>query len=113
MDFTAHGYTRFGTDAAAHSAAARVAEQIRPLRAAAEAAEGARAAAVEAAEAHAEVAAALGLRAAAVVELGLGRIVALYSCVLPPIHFIPYSLKYSVSLFLKRQCDRTLGGAGG
>jgi hypothetical protein len=25
----------------------------------------------------------------------------------PPIHFIPYSLTYSVPLFLKRQCDRT------
>ena len=37
--------------------------------------------------------------------LGLGRIVAL-----PPlIHFIPDSLTYSVHLFLKRQCDRTLG----
>jgi hypothetical protein len=30
--------------------------------------------------------------------------------VLPLIHFIPYFLKYSVSLFLKRQCDRTLAG---
>jgi hypothetical protein len=29
--------------------------------------------------------------------------------VLPLIHFIPYSLIYSVPLFLKRQCDRTLG----
>ena len=29
----------------------------------------------------------------------------------PLIHFIPYSLTYSVPLFLKRQCDRTLGGA--
>jgi hypothetical protein len=27
----------------------------------------------------------------------------------PLIHFIPYSLTYSVPLFLKRQCDRTLG----
>jgi hypothetical protein len=26
----------------------------------------------------------------------------------PPIHFIPDSLTYSVPLFLKRQCDRTL-----
>jgi alpha-galactosidase len=30
-------------------------------------------------------------------------------CVLLPIHFIPKSLKYSVSRFLNRQCDRTLG----
>jgi hypothetical protein len=29
--------------------------------------------------------------------------------VLSPIHFIPDSLTYSVPLFLKRQCDRTLG----
>jgi galactosylceramidase len=29
--------------------------------------------------------------------------------VLPLIHFIPDSLTYSVPLFLKRQCDRTLG----
>ena len=29
--------------------------------------------------------------------------------VLPPIHFTPDSLAYSVPLFLKRQCDRTLG----
>ena len=28
--------------------------------------------------------------------------------VLPPIHFIRYSITYSVPLFLKRQCDRTL-----
>jgi hypothetical protein len=28
----------------------------------------------------------------------------------PLIHAIPYSLTYSVPLFLKRQCDRTLGG---
>ena len=28
----------------------------------------------------------------------------------PLIHFIPDSLTYSVPLFLKRQCDRTLGG---
>jgi hypothetical protein len=27
----------------------------------------------------------------------------------PLIHFIPHSLTYSVPLFLKRQCDRTLG----
>ena len=27
----------------------------------------------------------------------------------PRIRFIPYSLRYSVPLFLKRQCDRTLG----
>jgi hypothetical protein len=30
----------------------------------------------------------------------------------PLIHFIPESLTYSVPLFLKRQCDRTLGDAG-
>ena len=30
--------------------------------------------------------------------------------VLPLIHFIPDLLTYSVLLFLKRQCDRTLGG---
>ena len=29
----------------------------------------------------------------------------------PLIHFIPDSLTYSVPLFLKRQCNRTLGGA--
>ena len=29
--------------------------------------------------------------------------------VLPLIHFVPYSLIYSVRLFLKQQCDRTLG----
>jgi hypothetical protein len=29
--------------------------------------------------------------------------------VLPLVHFIPDSLTYSVLLFLKRQCDRTLG----
>ena len=29
--------------------------------------------------------------------------------VLPLIHFIPYPLTYPVHLFLKRQCDRTLG----
>ena len=29
--------------------------------------------------------------------------------VLSPIHFIPDLLTYSVPLFLKRQCDRTLG----
>jgi hypothetical protein len=29
--------------------------------------------------------------------------------VLQRIHFVPYSLTYSVPLFLKRQCDRTLG----
>jgi hypothetical protein len=29
--------------------------------------------------------------------------------VLPLIHFIPDSLTYSIPLFLKRQCDRTLG----
>jgi hypothetical protein len=31
--------------------------------------------------------------------------------VLPRVHFTPYSLTYSVPLFLKRQCDRTLGAA--
>jgi hypothetical protein len=39
---------------------------------------------------------------------GLGRMCRL---VLPCIHFIPDSLRYSVPLFLKRQCDRTLGRA--
>jgi hypothetical protein len=29
----------------------------------------------------------------------------------PPTHFIPESQTYSVPLFLKRQCDRTLGAA--
>jgi hypothetical protein len=29
--------------------------------------------------------------------------------VLPLVHFIPDSLTYSVPLYLKRQCDRTLG----
>ena len=44
------------------------------------------------------------------VGLGLGRIVAL----LPPlIHFIPDLLKYSVPLFLKRQCDRSLRAGRG
>jgi hypothetical protein len=38
--------------------------------------------------------------------LGLGRPVALYYLL---ILFIPESLTYSVPLFLKRQCDRTLG----
>jgi hypothetical protein len=37
-------------------------------------------------------------------QLGLGRI----RFVLPLIHFIPYVRTYSVHLFLKRQCDRTL-----
>ena len=32
--------------------------------------------------------------------------------VLPLIHFIPDSLRYSVPLFLKRQCDRTLWRTG-
>jgi hypothetical protein len=32
--------------------------------------------------------------------------------VLPLIHFIPYSLTYSVPLFLKRQCYRTLHRRG-
>ena len=31
--------------------------------------------------------------------------------VLSSIHFIPDSLTYSVPLYLKRQCDRTLGEA--
>jgi hypothetical protein len=44
------------------------------------------------------------------VRLGLGRTVAFYYLL---ILFIPESLTYSVllPLFLKRQCDRTLGGA--
>ena len=33
--------------------------------------------------------------------------------VLPLIHFIPYPLTYPVHLFLKRQCDRTLGYCAG
>jgi hypothetical protein len=37
---------------------------------------------------------------------GLGRIVAVYYIL---IHFIPDFLTYLVPLFLKRQCDRTLG----
>jgi hypothetical protein len=32
-----------------------------------------------------------------------------YRAVSPLIHFTPESLTYSVPLFLKRQCDRTLG----
>jgi hypothetical protein len=40
------------------------------------------------------------------VRVGLGRS---YRFVLPLIHFIPVSLTYSVPVFLKRQCDRTLG----
>jgi hypothetical protein len=39
-------------------------------------------------------------------SLGLGRIVVF---AIPLILFIPDSLTYSVPLFLKRQCDRTLG----
>ena len=38
-------------------------------------------------------------------RIGLGRIVALYHLL---ILFIPKSLTYSVPLFLKRQCNRTL-----
>jgi hypothetical protein len=35
-----------------------------------------------------------------------------HSRFVPPLtRFIPYSLRYSVPLFLKRQCDRTLGRA--
>jgi hypothetical protein len=35
-----------------------------------------------------------------------------HCCFAPPlIRFIPDSLTYSVPLFLKRQCDRTLGGS--
>ena len=42
---------------------------------------------------------------------GGGRRARSHRCVAPPrIHFIPDSLTYSVPLFLKRQCDRTLGG---
>jgi ankyrin repeat protein len=44
------------------------------------------------------------------VGLGLGRIVALYHLL---ILFIPESLTYSVPVFLRRQCDRTLGRAAG
>jgi hypothetical protein len=45
------------------------------------------------------------------VMLGPGRIVAVHPC--PFSHFIPYSLRESVALCLKRQCDRTLGDARG
>jgi hypothetical protein len=41
------------------------------------------------------------------VSVGFSRIVAFN--VLPLTHSIPNSLIYSVPLFLKRQCDRTLG----
>ena len=43
-----------------------------------------------------------------------GRAGARWHCrfVLPIIHRTPDSLTYSVALFLKRQCDRTLGRAG-
>ena len=34
-------------------------------------------------------------------------------CVRPLVHVIPYSLRESVSLFLKRQCDRTLRAGPG
>jgi hypothetical protein len=44
--------------------------------------------------------------------VGLGRIVALYHRSTAQIHVIPYSQIYSVPLFLKRRCDRTLGGRG-
>ena len=37
----------------------------------------------------------------------------LCTAALPLIHFIPESLTYSVPLFLRRQCDRTLGKAPG
>ena len=40
------------------------------------------------------------------VPVGLGRGGALYNLLT---HFLPDSLRYSVPLFLKRQCDRTLG----
>jgi hypothetical protein len=33
--------------------------------------------------------------------------------VAPLIHFVPVLLTYSVPLFLKRQCDRTIGARGG
>jgi hypothetical protein len=45
-----------------------------------------------------------------VVWLGLGRIVASYDLL---ILFTPYSRTYSLPLFLKRRCDRTLGLAQG
>ena len=44
------------------------------------------------------------------VTLELGRIIALYC---PLIHFIPDSRTDLVLLYLKRQCDRTLGDAVG
>jgi hypothetical protein len=40
---------------------------------------------------------------------GAGRARSHCRFVLPLMHFIPDSLTYSVTLFLKRQCDRTLG----
>jgi hypothetical protein len=60
-----------------------------------------------------EVACVAALFCLGVVAVGLGRIVALYHLL---IHVTPESLTYSVPLFLKRQCDRTLGadaGSGG
>jgi hypothetical protein len=48
--------------------------------------------------------------AEAAVAIGLGRII---TFAIPLIHFIMYLLTYSVPLFLKRQGDRTLGGARG
>ena len=45
------------------------------------------------------------MSAGSAATVGLGRIVALYHR-----HFILYSLTCSVPLFLKRQCDRILGG---
>ena len=50
-------------------------------------------------------------RLEALVRLGLAaraRVAALYD---RSIHCLPYSLTYSVPLFLKRQCDRTPGAA--
>ena len=45
--------------------------------------------------------------------LGTDRARSHCRAVLSTIHFIPYALAYSVRLFLKRQCDRTLGTKGG
>ena len=50
-----------------------------------------------------------GLRAATARRRGIGRARSHCRVVLPVIHFIPDLLTYSVPLFLKRQCDRTLG----
>jgi len=45
---------------------------------------------------------------ATVAQVGLGRARSHCRFVPPLIHFIPDALTYSVPLFLKRRCDRTL-----